>query len=130
MIKVNQRLAKEGDLGIPDSTPERAVWPSRQLCSTCISSTQEQTTQGTDMEWDYDAVYSFVTNWYGPSLQPSPEKNSTLVNLRESVKGSKGMDCRSGSAAVKGAVFGVFMESCGLALIAWWWRKQQKKRKY
>ena len=128
---MNQRLAKEADLSIPDSKPERAVWPSKQLCSTCISISHEQTTHGTDIEWAYDAVYSFVTNWYGPSLQSLPKMKSTLINLRESVKGSKGEDCsRSGSAAVKGAVFGVFMESCGFALIAWWWRKQQKKCKY
>lgn len=127
---MNKRLAKEPDLQRRDSELARAVWPSKQLCSTCIISTHEQTLGGNDPEWDNDAVYQFLTNWYGPSLQPLTKVKRTLINLKESVKGSEGEDSRSDSSAVKGAFVGVFVVSCGFALIAWWWGKQQKKRKY
>lgn len=128
---MNKRLAKEADLERRDSKLARAVWPSKQLCSTCIISTYEQTLGGNDPEWDNDAVYHFLTNWYGPSLQPLPEMKKMLINLKESVKGSEGEDgSRSDSSAVKGAFVGVLIVSCGFALIAWWWGKQQKKRKY
>ena len=128
---MNKRLAKESDLERRDSKLARAVWPSKQLCSTCIISTYAQTIGGNDPEWDNDAVYQFLINWYGPSLQSLPNMKRTLINFQESVKGSEGEDgSQSGSSAVKGAFVGVLIVSCGFALIAWWWGKQQKKCKY
>lgn len=113
---MNKRLAKEElESGKGDSQPPRTVWPTKHLCSDCIS--------GTNMlepVWNNDAVYKFLSNWYGPSLQ-----RSAKAGLRREDKISS-----SGNAVLKGAFIGVLIASSGFGLLGLWWQKQQKKRKY
>ncbi|KAG0560575.1 hypothetical protein KC19_10G191000 [Ceratodon purpureus] len=114
--EVNKRLAKEElEFGKGNSQPPRTEWPTKHLCSDCISGTSVL-----EPVWNEDAVYKFLTNWYGPSLQRSAKAGPKGDNEISS----------SGNSTVKGAFIGILISSSGFGLLAWWWRKQQKKRKY
>lgn len=72
--------------------------------------------------WNYDAVYKFLTTWYGPSLQ----RSAKLGREAEEAEISGG----GGGSLMKGAFVGILLAGSGFGLVAWWWRKQQKQRKY
>lgn len=114
--QVNLRLAKADlESGKADAQSPRTVWPTKHLCSDCFSGTNPQ-----EPVWNHDAVYKFLTNWYGPSLQrPAKLGRDAEAEIRS-----------GGDSLVKGAFLGILLAGAGFGIFSWWLRTQQKKRKY
>jgi thiol oxidase len=114
--EVNIRLAKEDlESGKADSESPRTVWPTKQICSDCFVGTNV-----VEPVWNEDAVYKFLTNWYGSSLQ-----QSASVGRATQAEISSG-----GGSLMNASMIGLCFVGSGVGFVAWWWSKQQKKRKY
>ncbi|KAK9935227.1 hypothetical protein M0R45_022337 [Rubus argutus] len=124
--KVNERLIKEeASLGTGDPKFPKMIWPPRQLCSSCYLSQKNN-----NIDWNQDAVFNFLTNYYG----------KTLVSLSKD-KGINGNDVANAAledlvpstnaiVVPLGAALAIAVASCAFGALACYWRSQQKSRKY
>lgn len=131
--QVNKRLAKEeAATGESNAKRPRTVWPTKELCTDCLKrpSDDNKATGKDEPDWDNDAVYKWLVDWYGPSLQPLPKMKRKGRDDVELGLGGDDSGSTESSVVRNGAAVGVLIASCGFGLIACWWRMQQKKRKY
>ncbi|KAJ6431762.1 hypothetical protein OIU84_019107 [Salix udensis] len=67
--KVNERLMKkEASLGTGDPKFPKVIWPPKQLCSLCDLSHSRRENGISQIDWDMDEVYKFLTDYYGKTL--------------------------------------------------------------
>ncbi|CAN4124919.1 unnamed protein product [Withania somnifera] len=127
--KVNERLVEEEEsLGTGDPEFPKAIWPPKQLCSSCYLKTSKENGK---INWDEDEVFKFLDSYYGKEL----------VNLH------KGKEQQSGSQTEKivaeevaasthavvvpvGAALAIAVASCAFGAFAYIWQSRQKNRKY
>ncbi|BAS95229.1 thiol oxidase isoform 1 precursor [Oryza sativa Japonica Group] len=126
--KVNMRLMKEEkDMGTGDPLFPKVTWPPNQLCPSCYRSSK--VTDGA-VDWNEDAVYQFLVNYYGKKLVSS-YKETYMESLQQQEKKIVSEDSSISNAASVpiGAALGVAIASCTFGALACFWRAQQKNRK-
>ncbi|KAG5532286.1 hypothetical protein RHGRI_026799 [Rhododendron griersonianum] len=129
--KVNERLMKEEtSLGTGDPKFPKVIWPSKQLCPSCYLSQSQERNGTSQIDWDRDEVFKFLSSYYGKMLV-------TVYN-------GKGLEDGGTDKAVAddltvstnalvvpvGAALAIAVASCAFGALACFWRSRQKNRKY
>ncbi|XP_065881943.1 sulfhydryl oxidase 2 isoform X1 [Euphorbia lathyris] len=128
--KVNERLMKEeASLGTGDPKFPKIFWPPKQLCPSCYLSQSQKDGGMSQIEWNKDEAYKFLTIYYGKSLV-SLYKEDVMGN--EATDGASDDLVASANAFVVpvGAALAIALASCAFGALACYWRSQQKSRKY
>ncbi|CAM8953410.1 unnamed protein product [Rhodiola kirilowii] len=126
--KVNQRLMKvEASLGTGDPKFPKIIWPPKRLCSSCSSI--NSTTNG--LEWNKDAVYNFLSDYYGKKLVSLYNEKDALRSNTSSLHAAEETAVATNAFVVPiGAALAIAVASCAFGALAWLWRSRQKNRKY
>uniref|UniRef100_A0A2P2JPU4 Sulfhydryl oxidase n=1 Tax=Rhizophora mucronata TaxID=61149 RepID=A0A2P2JPU4_RHIMU len=128
--KVNDRLMKEElTLGTGDPKFPKMVWPPKQLCSSCYRSMSHRENGISQIDWDEDEVYKFLTDHYGKALVSLYKEKGRLG--KEATDGAIEDLVASTNAVVVpvGAALAIALASCAFGALACYWRSQQKNRK-
>ncbi|XP_050372522.1 sulfhydryl oxidase 2 isoform X1 [Argentina anserina] len=124
--KVNERLMKEeASLGTGDPKFPKMIWPPKQLCSSCYRSQKNN-----DIDWDEDAVFNFLTNYYGKTLVSLNKDKGLSGNDRTNAVLEDLVPSTNAIVVPLGAALAIAVASCAFGALACYWRSQQKSRKY
>ncbi|KAH8496078.1 hypothetical protein H0E87_019026 [Populus deltoides] len=129
--KVNKRLMKEkASLGTGDPKFPKVIWPPKQLCSLCYLSHNRRENGTSQIDWDMNEVYKFLTGYYGKTLTSLYKEKG---HLGDEVTDGAIVDLVASTNAVVvpvGAALAIALASCAFGALACCWRSQQKTRKY
>uniref|UniRef100_A0A6N2MXD6 Sulfhydryl oxidase n=1 Tax=Salix viminalis TaxID=40686 RepID=A0A6N2MXD6_SALVM len=128
--KVNERLMKkEASLGTGDPKFPKVIWPPKQLCSLCYLSHSRRENGISQIDWDMDEVYKFLTEYYGKTLASLYKEKG---RLGDEVTDGTIVDLVASTNAVvvpAGAALAIALASCAFGALACYWRSHQKNRK-
>ncbi|KAB5538115.1 hypothetical protein DKX38_015648 [Salix brachista] len=128
--KVNERLMKkEASLGTGDPKFPKVIWPPKQLCSLCYLSHSRRENGISQIDWDMDEVYKFLTDYYGKTLASLYKEKG---RLGDEVTDGTIVDLVASTNAVvvpAGAALAIALASCAFGALACYWRSHQKNRK-
>lgn len=126
---VNERLMREEkELGTEDPRFPKLIWPSKDLCPSCLVSSSSKSGR-TVREWNEDKVFKFIMNYYGSSLVSS-NKDESIANRRKDESVDDAIATTHAVAVPIGAALAIAIASCAFGALACFWRTQQKNRKY
>ena len=126
--KVNARLIKEeASLDTADPKFPKMIWPPKQLCSSCYRSDNQK---NTEPDWDKDAVFEFLTTYYGKTLVSLYKNKDALGNDGKRRAAEELAVSTSAVVVPLGAALAIAVASCAFGALACYWRSQQKSRKY
>lgn len=123
-------MKEETSLGTGDPKFPKVIWPSKQLCPSCYLSQSQERNGTSQIDWDRDEVFKFLSSYYGKMLV-------TVYN-------GKGLEDGGTDKAVAddltvstnalvvpvGAALAIAVASCAFGALACFWRSRQKNRKY
>ncbi|KAF9673963.1 hypothetical protein SADUNF_Sadunf10G0078400 [Salix dunnii] len=128
--KVNERLMKkEASLGTGDPKFPKVIWPPKQLCSLCYLSHSGRENGFSQIDWDMNEVYKFLTDYYGKTLASLYKEKG---RLGDEVTDGTIVDLVASTNAVvvpAGAALAIALASCAFGALACYWRSHQKNRK-
>ena len=122
-------MKKEASLGTGDPKFPKVIWPSKQLCPVCDLSLNRRENGTSQIDWDMNEVYKFLTGYYGKTLASLYKEKG---HLDEVTDGAIVDPVASTNAVVVpvGAALAIALASCAFGALACCWRSQQKTRKY
>ncbi|KAJ7954191.1 Sulfhydryl oxidase [Quillaja saponaria] len=125
--KVNDRLVKEeASVGTGDPKFPKMMWPPKQLCSSCYFSHDQRNNK---IDWNQDAVYKFLTTYYGKTLVSLYKDKGDLGNDRTDGALEDLVTSTNAVVVPVGAALAIAIASCAFGALACYWRSQQKSRK-
>ncbi|KAK4358385.1 hypothetical protein RND71_023995 [Anisodus tanguticus] len=130
--KVNERLMKEeASLGTGDPEFPKAIWPPKQLCSSCYLSSRKTSKESSKIDWDEDEVYKFLVSYYGKELVTlHKDKEQKSGNQTEKIVTEELVASTHAVVVPVGAALAIAIASCAFGALAYIWRSRQKNRKY
>ncbi|KAI9168838.1 hypothetical protein LWI28_002620 [Acer negundo] len=128
--KVNERLMKEeASLNTADPKFPKIIWPPAQLCSSCYRSQSKADTKSSQIDWDEDEVFKFLSSYYGKTLV-SLYKEKDLLRDDGTDGALEDLVATTNAVVVPvGAALAIALASCAFGALACYWRSQQKNRK-
>ncbi|TXG57255.1 hypothetical protein EZV62_018568 [Acer yangbiense] len=128
---VNERLMKEeASLKTADPKFPKIIWPPAQLCSSCYRSQSKADTKFSQIDWDEDEVFKFLSSYYGKMLI-SLYKEKDLLRDDGTDGALEDLVATTNAVVVPvGAALAIALASCAFGALACYWRSQQKNRKY
>ena len=123
-------MKKEASLGTGDPKFPKVIWPPKQLCSLCYLSHNRRENGTSQIDWNMNEVYKFLTGYYGKTLTSLYKEKG---HLGDEVTDGAIVDLVASTNAVVvpvGAALAIALASCAFGALACCWRSQQKTRKY
>ncbi|OIT22507.1 PREDICTED: sulfhydryl oxidase 2-like isoform X1 [Nicotiana attenuata] len=130
--KVNKRLIKEeASLGTGDPEFPKAIWPPKQLCSSCYLSPSKTSKENNKIDWDEDEVFKFLVSYYGKELVTLYKDNEQQGGGKTEKIVTEELVASTNAVVVPvGAALAIAVASCAFGALAYIWRSRQKNRKY
>lgn len=127
-------MKEEASMETGDPKFPKIIWPPKQLCPSCYLSHSRRENGTSKIDWDWNEVYKFLTNYYGKILASLYEDKGLHGN--EVTDGAIEDLVASTNAVVVpvGAALAIALASCAFGGLACYWRfwqkNLQKNRKY
>ncbi|XP_060214676.1 sulfhydryl oxidase 2-like isoform X1 [Lycium barbarum] len=130
--KVNERLMKEeASLGTGDPEFPKAIWPPKQLCSSCYLSSSKTSKENNKINWNEDEVFKFLVSYYGKELVTlHKDKQQQTGGQTETAVTEEVLASTHAVVVPVGAALAIAVASCAFGALAYIWRSRQKNRKY
>ncbi|KAK9276798.1 hypothetical protein L1049_006334 [Liquidambar formosana] len=130
--KVNERLMKEeANLETGDPKFPKIIWPPKQLCSSCYFPRSRKNNGTSQIDWDQDEVFKFLTHYYGKMLVSLYKDKGLLGNDGTDAALAEDLVVSTNAVVVPvGAALAIALASCAFGALACYWRSRQKNRKY
>ncbi|XP_016472923.1 sulfhydryl oxidase 2 isoform X3 [Nicotiana tabacum] len=130
--QVNKRLIKEeASLGTGDPEFPKAIWPPKQLCSSCYLSPSKTSEENNKIDWDEDEVFKFLVSYYGKELVTLYKDNEQQGGGKtEKIVAEELVASTNAVVVPVGAALAIAVASCAFGALAYIWRSRQKNRKY
>lgn len=123
-------MKEEASLGTGDPNFPKIIWPPRLLCSSCCQSHGQRGDRLSNIDWNQDEVYRFLTQYYGRTLV-SLYKKKALLQTDGTIGSLEDLVASTNAVVVPvGAALAIAIASCAFGALACYWRSRQKNRKY